>query len=124
MKEKNAIGWFEIPAKDLVRAKAFYEHVFEVRLENLDFGPLKMAMFPMQPEGIGAAGSLVQGETYVPSHSGSMVYFMVEDIEGTLGRVAERGGKVLNPKMNIGQYGFVGHFEDSEGNRVALHSMT
>jgi hypothetical protein len=38
--------------------------------------------------------------------------------------VVERGGMVLNPKMNIGEYGFVGHFEDSEGNRVALHSMT
>jgi predicted enzyme related to lactoylglutathione lyase len=30
---------------------------------------------------------------------------------------------VLNPKTSIGEYGFVGHFEDSEaGNRVAVHS--
>jgi predicted enzyme related to lactoylglutathione lyase len=36
--------------------------------------------------------------------------------------VAERGGKVLRAKTGIGEYGFVGHFEDSEGNRVALHS--
>jgi predicted enzyme related to lactoylglutathione lyase len=29
----------------------------------------------------------------------------------------------LRAKTSIGQHGFVGHFEDCEGNRVALHSM-
>ena len=46
----------------------------------------------------------------------------VKDIDATLPRVAKHGGKVLGPKKSIGQHGFVGHFEDSEGNRVALHS--
>jgi predicted enzyme related to lactoylglutathione lyase len=26
--------------------------------------------------------------------------------------------------MAIGEYGFIAHFEDTEGNRVALHSMS
>jgi hypothetical protein len=51
-----------------------------------------------------------------------MVYFGVEDIDGTLKKVKNSGGKILNPKIGIGEYGFVGHFEDSEGNRVGLHS--
>ena len=54
---------------------------------------------------------------------GTVVYFSVWDIDAVLKRVEEKGGKVLNPKMSIGEYGFLGHFEDSEGNRVALHSM-
>jgi len=29
---------------------------------------------------------------------------------------------VLLPKMSIGEYGFIAHFQDSEGNRVALHA--
>jgi predicted enzyme related to lactoylglutathione lyase len=28
------------------------------------------------------------------------------------------------PKIGIGTYGFIAHFEDSDGNRVALHANT
>jgi predicted enzyme related to lactoylglutathione lyase len=31
------------------------------------------------------------------------------------------GGK---RRRGIGEYGFIAHFEDSEGNRVALHSVS
>jgi predicted enzyme related to lactoylglutathione lyase len=119
----NPVGWFEIPVTDLDRAKAFYERVLELELELQDFGSLNMAWFPSQHPGAGATGALVKGDSYVPSHAGTMVYFSVADIEAVLRRVNDNGGKTLNPKMSIGEYGFVGHFEDSEGNRVALHAM-
>ena len=35
----------------------------------------------------------------------------------------ENGGKTLNPQKSIGEHGFVAHFEDCEGNRIAIHSM-
>jgi hypothetical protein len=122
MSKKNAIGWFEIPVTDMERAVGFYEKVFRVALTRFSMGPLTMAWFPMLPDAPGSMGSLVQGETYVPSYAGTMVYFMVDDIERTLEAAAQNGGKILNPKMSIGEFGFVGHFEDCEGNRVALHS--
>jgi predicted enzyme related to lactoylglutathione lyase len=31
---------------------------------------------------------------------------------------------VLNGKQSIGAHGFVAHFEDTEGNRVALHATS
>lgn len=118
----NPVNWFEIPAADLERAKAFYEHVFEVSLQVVELGPLRMAWFPMVADAPGATGTLVQAETYTPSHAGAMVYFSVADIPATLARVSAKGGKVLREKMSIGEHGFVGHFEDCEGNRVALHA--
>ena len=118
----NPVNWFEIPTNDLQRAKGFYEYIFGVELTLNEMGPLKMAMFPMGERAPGAAGALVNAEPYTPSHEGSLVYFYVDDIEGTLVKVNEKGGKTLNPKMGIGEYGFVAHFEDCEGNRVALHS--
>jgi predicted enzyme related to lactoylglutathione lyase len=120
----NPVSWFEIPVGDIERAKNFYERVLEVRLTLLPLGQLTMALFPAVQGGAGATGSLVKAKTYVPSHSGSMVYFAVEDLEATLARVVNHGGKTLNPKTAIGDFGFVGHFEDPEGNRVALHSRT
>jgi predicted enzyme related to lactoylglutathione lyase len=118
----NPVGWFEIPVKDMQRACAFYEHIFETKLSLNDLGPLQMAWFPMEQDAPGSTGSLVQAETYEPSHAGSMVYFSVDDIERVLARIPQKGGKVINPKRSIGEHGFVAHFEDCEGNRVALHS--
>lgn len=122
MNGKNPINWFEIPAVDLDRAKRFYEAVLGIEMKVSDMGHLRMAWFPMEDGAAGATGTLMQAESYVPSHEGTMVYFSVEDIEGTLERVAANGGTVLNPKKSIGEWGFVAHFEDIEGNRVALHS--
>jgi len=122
--EKNPVGWFEVPAKDLSRAFQFYESVLEVKLTLEEMGPTKMAMFPHSMNGHGAGGALVQGEGYIPSHEGASVYFSVTDIPKTLDRVTSNGGKVLLPKMNIGQYGYIATFEDCEGNRVSLHSLT
>ncbi len=118
----NPVSWFEIPVNDLDRAKAFYEAIFEIEMIISEIGSLKMAWFPWHEGGPGAAGTLVKADSYVPSRLGSMVYFSVDDIDLVLKKVESNGGKILNPKMSIGDYGFVGHFQDCEGNRVALHS--
>ena len=49
------------------------------------------------------------------------MYIHVADIDATLGKIGTAGGKTLSPRMSIGEHGFVAQFEDSEGNRVALH---
>ena len=118
----NAINWFEIPVNHLDWAKEFYEKLFEISMTINNMGPLQMAWFPSEQDGPGAAGTLIKAESYVPSHSGTLVYLQVADIENTLEKINKNGGKTLNPKMSIGEYGFVAHFEDCEGNRVALHS--
>lgn len=120
----NPVNWFEIPAIDMDRAKAFYQNVFGVELSTLQMGPADMALFEWNMEETGCAGALVKSEGYVPAHSGSIVYFSVPDIEGTLDTIGDNGGRTLLPKMSIGESGFIAHFEDCEGNRVALHSMS
>lgn len=120
--EHNPVGWFEIPVTDLERAKEFYEYVFGFEMEIHEMGPVQMAWFPMIEGSIGAAGALVKGETYEPSRGGALIYITAPDIEATLARAAEKGGKVLTPRTSIGDHGFIGHFEDCEGNRIGLHS--
>lgn len=90
---------------------------------HMDMGPSSMEMFPSEPGAANAGGALVVMEGYEPSSTGTTVYFQTEDIEGLLAKVTEAGGSVLVPKMPIGEHGFIAHFLDSEGNRVALHSM-
>ena len=117
----NPVNWFEIPVSDLARAKTFYETILELELAENDMGPNKMAWFPMDMETHGASGALIQGEAYTPSHDGTLIYHNVDSIEPTLELIESAGGKTLVPKMSIGEYGFIAHFEDTEGNRVALH---
>lgn len=120
----NPIGWVEIPALDIARAQTFYGKTFGFKFKTQDFMGSKMAMFPMVNEGKGSGGALMQGSGYIPSHEGSLVYFSVPDIEAVSKKVTQNGGKIFNPKMAIGDFGFIAICEDSEGNRVALHSRT
>lgn len=119
----NPVIWFEIPVTDMERGKAFYEAVFDQKLTVVDTELRQMAMFPMEMGLPGVGGALVKEAHFVPAYAGTMVYFSVTDITGTLRRVIANKGKELIPKTSIGEYGFCAYFEDSEGNRVGLHTM-
>jgi len=122
--ETNPVHWFEIPMDDLDRAKKFYESVFDCKLNLLEMGPMKMLQFSMVNDTYGSAGALVKAEGYKPSYGGTIVYFGTNDIDGTLRKVIASGGKIIFSKRSIGEYGFIAQFEDSEGNKISLHSMT
>ncbi len=121
----NMVGWFEIPVSNIVRAKKFYEAVFKVEIQVIDFGELLMGWFPSQgAEAYGSPGTLVKQESYIPSKEGTMVYFMSKDVQIELDRIVAAGGKIYQAKKQISpEYGYMGVFIDTEGNRVALHSM-
>jgi len=117
----NPVNWFEIPVCDLARAKTFYEAILDVEIAETEAGPKKMGWFPMEMGGAGAAGTLVEGDGYTPSHDGSLVYLHVDKIDPTLEVIDDAGGKTLMPRMEIGEHGIIAYFEDTEGNHVALH---
>lgn len=125
MSQQNPFAWIEIPVTDMKRAAAFYEAVLVCKIEIVDFSGILMGWFPSAgPEAAGAAGSLVQQESYVPSHQGTLVYLACDDVQQPLDRVEAAGGKILQPKTMISEeYGYMGLMEDCEGNRVAFHSL-
>lgn len=120
----NPVNWFEIPVVDLDRAVHFYQTVLGYELSRNDLGPIHMAFFPMLDNARGTSGALVQSDGFIPAATGILIYFTVDDIDATLQRVEAEGGLILQRRESIGKYGWVGRFEDSEGNVVALHSFT
>ncbi len=120
----NVINWFEIPAENFDRACEFYSKVLAGEINKMDApSGLKMGILPGMDKG-DAGGAVVSGETYEPTGSGTVVYLNGgEDLSAPLSRVEEAGGKVIMPKTPIGENGFIAHFLDTEGNRVALHSL-
>jgi predicted enzyme related to lactoylglutathione lyase len=119
--QANPVNWFEIPVNDMAQATTFYETVLGVEIKETDMGPNKMGWFPMEMGIPGAAGALISGDGHTPSHDGTLVYINVDHIDPTLEAINGNGGKTLQPRTSIGDHGFIAHFEDTEGNRVALH---
>lgn len=115
------VNWFEIPVADMPRAIKFYSTIFQITFDSNELGGSEMAFFPSDETEQGSTGTLIKYQSYIPSHQGALVYFSVPEINEVVPRIASAGGKVINEKMSIGEHGFVAHFEDSEGNRVALH---
>ncbi|MBK6949429.1 MAG: VOC family protein [Haliscomenobacter sp.] len=122
----NVINWFEIPSADFDRAKAFYAALFQVdSLHEMEFPNLKMAVLPMADEEPGVGGAVVYApDFYLPSNQGALIYLNGDpDLSAMLDRIEAAGGQILTPKTQISEdIGYMAVFQDTEGNRVALHS--
>lgn len=124
----NPVGWFEIYVDDIERARKFYEGVLGTTLEKLanpatmDKG-LEMWAFPSDMEQYGASGAIAKMEGVAAGGNSIMVYFSCEDCAVEAGRVEPNGGRLMQPKFSIGEYGWIAIASDTEGNTIGFHSM-
>jgi len=120
----NSLNWFEIPALDIERSKKFYETIFEIKMESYSMEGVTMAMFPGTPESGKASGAIAKSDQHTPSMTGTLIYLNANpDMANVLAKVEAAGGKILLPKTNIGENGFMAFVMDTEGNNVGIHSM-
>jgi predicted enzyme related to lactoylglutathione lyase len=125
----NALNWFEIPVSDFDRAKKFYETIFNYQMPENQMGPARMGflLFDFQNAKVGGAIVYYPG-FYTPHANGTMVYLNCEpDLQIMLDRVEKANGKIIQSKKEISteqKLGFFALILDTEGNRVALHSMS
>ncbi|MEI2747556.1 MAG: VOC family protein [Ferruginibacter sp.] len=124
---QHAISWFEIPSSDLKRAQQFYETIFGISLFPMDMEGIQMRMFPVDDPATGIGGAVVYSEGFhTPTATDGVLIYLNgnPDLQSVLGKVEAAGGKVLLPKTQITpEYGYMGIFLDTEGNRIGLHSI-
>ena len=122
----NAISWFEIPTTDINRAQKFYETIFGITMITMDLPNIKMRMFPLE-DMMGVGGAIVDsGGFHKPSATdGPLIYLNANpDVQIVLDKVEAAGGKIMVPKTMISpEYGFMAVIIDTEGNRIAFHSV-
>ena len=120
---ENLINWFEIPAKDFKRAVTFYKSVLGMDIKETEMFGTKMGFLPT--DGKNVSGAIVQGEDYKPSTDGVVAYLNGgKNLQTVLDKVASNNGKVIVPKTQISpEMGYFGMFIDTEGNKMAVHSV-
>ncbi|SMC59799.1 VOC family protein [Moheibacter sediminis] len=128
---QNIICWFEIYAKDIERAKKFYNAVLGINFTDAPMPPgeapgnMKMSFFS-SPENQGVSGALIEMPGTKEGDGAcvnTMVYFPCEDCAVEAAKVEAAGGQVQHAKMDIGEFGFCSICVDSEGNPFGLFSM-
>ncbi len=124
-KTTNALNWFEIPAKDISRAKKFYEAIFAIQMQDYpEMMGMKMSGFPADMTSGKVSGALVQSQMHIPSEQGAVIYLnAMPDIQKVIDRIVPAGGKIAMPRTQISpEIGYMAFFIDTEGNKVALHA--
>ena len=121
---KNSLNWFEIPVDDFERAQKFYSTIYDYEMPSRAMGETTLGFFLVEQGGIG--GAIAFGPGYEVSEYGALIYLNGgENLQLVLDRVEGAGGNVLTPKTLItNELGFYAIFKDTEGNKVALHSMS
>ena len=120
---ENLISMFEIPASDFQRAVTFYKAILNTEIEELDWQGTKMGLFPS--DGTNVSGSIIESPDYRPSSDGVIIYLNGgDDLQAILDKVEANNGKVIVAKTEISpEMGFYATFNDTEGNKLGLHSM-
>lgn len=122
----NPVCFFEIFVDDIARAKKFYESILSINLEKMD-DPIDLTVdmwsFPSDFSQYGVSGALVRKDETSAGGNSTIVYFSCEDCAIEESRVENAGGKIVQSKLSIGEYGFCAIIIDTEGNTIGLHSQ-
>ena len=118
----NQVVWVDIPVLDLDRAMKFYTAVLGAPVKKESVPGMEMGILPHEDNGVG--GCLFKKEGERPAEHGPLVYLNAQDrLDQAVSAAETNGGKVLQAKHSIGPHGYRAIVRDSEGNRIALHSM-
>jgi predicted enzyme related to lactoylglutathione lyase len=112
----HSIVHVEIPAQDASAASKFYADLFDWKI--VVDPPSNYHMFQPDP---GPAGGFVELNEEMGYKAGMvLIYVSTDDIDATLAKVEELGGKTVKPKTEIPNTGWFAVFTDPTGNAIAL----
>jgi hypothetical protein len=113
----------EIPAQDVEKIKQFYEQVFGWKITQypspLDYWVIQTV--PVDENGVPQRPG-INGGMFRKIEAGikPINYFAVESINDFLAKIEKLGGKVISPKQEVPNVGWIAAAEDPEGNQFAL----
>ena len=125
-KQADKVSWFEMPADDVKRVSEFYSKVFGWATPPMgDDATFALTVKadengnPTEVGGINGGFHKRQGA----SDAGPVVNIHVDDIDAKLAAVEAAGGRVIQPRTEVGEYGLsMALFSDTEGNVMGVYN--
>jgi predicted enzyme related to lactoylglutathione lyase len=120
----NKVVHFEIPFDNEARAKKFYQDVFGWQIfmaPDMDYNMVttvetdQQTMTPKTPGAIN--GGLTRKD---PTGTHPVIVIDVPDVDFHLKQIEGAGGKVIMPKIDIGDFGSYARVADTEGNTIGI----
>jgi uncharacterized protein len=119
----NRLVWVDIPVVNLDRAIQFYSATLGAPVTKTEYPGFSIGLLPHEKE-TDIFGCLHVSEEVKPSRDGPLIYLNASGrLDAAEAAIAPNGGTVLEPRHAIGPHGFRVVALDSEGNRIAYHSM-
>jgi len=126
----DKVIFFEIPVDNLARARRFYRTVFDWKMNEIpemhytqvgtvEADTLGVRGTPKEPGAIN--GGMLERRDSVKS---PVIYISVKNIDEAAVTIEQSGGKVIQPRTPVGNFGFAAYFRDTEGNVVGLWQFT
>jgi predicted enzyme related to lactoylglutathione lyase len=123
------IGYFEIPADNIDRAKYFYHALIGWKIEptRILMNPPTAAALQYNSISTGPAqeGTLNMGEMYRQQMTETIKNFvLVNDFDKVPVKAEMLGGRIVMPKTEIHGVGPVAIIQDTEGNGIGLWKLS
>lgn len=106
------INWFELAVEDTKKATAFFGTVLGWQTQQFETQDYHLV-------GAVPTGAIAPKSAELPA---SRVYFSVDDLDATLAKITELGGKAGEP-WSIPGMGRIAHCEDDQGTTFSLYQQ-
>jgi len=108
---------FEINADDPLRAKKFYEDVFNWKIEKWEGSMEYWTIDAGEEDEEGISGGLQKREQ---PEDQIFNYIKVSSIDDISKKIEENGGTLASPRIAVENVGFFYMFKDTEGNKLGI----
>ena len=115
-KQSASIVWFEIPADNSDRAKAFYSNLFGWKINPFPGGGDYWHI------DTGGTDDTPDGALKARRHAGEPIvnYVSVDSVAEFSKKIEKLGGKICMPKTAVPQMGYFAVCQDTEGNAFGI----
>jgi predicted enzyme related to lactoylglutathione lyase len=123
----HTIVHFEIPVSDIEKTRKFYMNVFGWKIERAP-GPVEywlVQTVPVDEKGMtlrpGVNGGMYKKER---AEQKQVNYFAVESVDEYMKKITAAGGRIVTPKQEVMDVGWIAVAADPEGNMFAILQPT
>ena len=117
-KQHGAFSWSELLVDDVESAIGFYTKVIGWEVEEMEMAQGKYYVLKAGGEPVGGIMKKPEGSEMMPDSWGT--YITVNDVDATLKKVEESGGKAVYPPMDVPGVGRMCAITDRSGAMISI----